>query len=715
VHAESKKNGPPSAAYLKFRRKLILSLCGIYLLTTVFLGLSLYNTDTERKQTSLAQTANLAAVLEAHVLNAIRLADLGLVDLATQISALPPLQRQSPETISKLLNNHPSTFTDDFWNIYIDRYGIGVASSKNNEGSGFDFNSRDYFNVHTQKAKSLFVGEPRLGQLSGKYVFYLSRRVEAADGGFAGVIAAPVDASRFAAIFSQSLYDEGLTVTLSHGGGKIIASAPEFEKKFAQVTQPSTGLSSVRNVANLPLLITVSRDKNQLESQFARQSAISAVGLVLILIVLTASARLILRNYRSIHAKEQDWKDSESRLRTIADNLPILIARVDQREKITFANQQLCRFYNIPEDQITGISVAELLGEENYAASRTHVQGVLEGFKQVFERQTRVGSHLHWQEVTYLPDSASGGFFVMVEDITDRKKNLESMLLSSLVFDNTSEGMLITELDGSIISVNPAFTRLTGYELHEMEGRHLSAMASEVHDPEFFANIRRSIARTGHWQGEIWNRLKNGDQYLISITFNTVYQGGKPFRRIALFSDITLRKANEDLIWHQANYDALTGLANRRMFQERLRHEIRKSERSGDPVGLMFIDLDRFKEVNDTLGHDYGDGLLKEAAQRMRECVRSTDMVSRLGGDEFTVLLPELHHSGDAARIASDLLRRLAATFRIGEQQATISASIGIAVFPTDGTTADILLRNADRAMYAAKELGRNRFNFYDS
>jgi diguanylate cyclase (GGDEF)-like protein/PAS domain S-box-containing protein len=713
VHAEPKKNGPPSAAYLKFRRRLILSLCGIFLLTTIFLGLGLYNTAIERKQQALAQTDNLAAVLEAHVLASLRLADLSLVSLSEKIRQLTPQQRQSPEIIRHVLDNHASALPDDFWNTYIDRFGIGVASTRNRLVAGFDFTARDYFKVHLKANPELFIGEPRVGQLSNKYLFHLSRRVEAPDGSFIGVVTAPVDASRFASIFAQSLYKNGLTVTLAHGSGKIIARAPDFERTFAQRFDKASMTGSTRNIGNLPLLISVDIDQREYDDNFALHAAVNIAGLASILVLLFVSARLALASYRSIQERQQKWKDSEGRLRTVADNLPILIARVDQDEKITFANQQLCRFFNIPEEEVIGMSVVRILGEENYAASRAYVQGVMEGFKQVFERQTKVKGTPHWHRVTYLPDRGSGGFFVMVEDITERKKNEESMLQASLVFENTSEGMLITSLDGAILSVNPAFTRLTGYTLAEMEGKHLSTMASEVHDPEFFANIRRSIARTGHWQGEIWNRMKNGEQYLISITFNTVYRDGKPFRRIALFSDITRRKANEDLIWHQANYDALTGLANRRMFQERLRHEVRKSERSGDPIGLMFIDLDRFKEVNDTLGHDNGDALLKEAAQRLLECVRSTDLVSRLGGDEFTVLLPELHHSGDAARIASDILRRLSTSFRIGDQHASISASIGIAVFPADGATADILLRNADRAMYAAKELGRNRFSFY--
>lgn len=302
----------------------------------------------------------------------------------------------------------------------------------------------------------------------------------------------------------------------------------------------------------------------------------------------------------------------------------------------------------------------------------------------------------------------------LIEDITDRKRAEESRLLASLVYENTSEGMMILDAIGAIITVNPAFSMLTGFPVEEVVGKHLSALASERHDEEFFNAIRRSISKTGQWRGEIWNRHKNGENYLISIAFNTVCdQNGEAFRRVALFSDITQKKATEDLIWTQANFDPLTGLPNRHMFHERLRMEMKKTDRSHLPMAVMFIDLDHFKEVNDTLGHAQGDILLKEAAQRLSASVRGTDTVARLGGDEFTVILSEVSNAGDVACIAEDILRRLVELFQLGDNQAHISASIGITLYPDDAATIDALLRNADQAMYAAKNQGRNRYHYF--
>jgi diguanylate cyclase (GGDEF)-like protein len=180
-----------------------------------------------------------------------------------------------------------------------------------------------------------------------------------------------------------------------------------------------------------------------------------------------------------------------------------------------------------------------------------------------------------------------------------------------------------------------------------------------------------------------------------------------------LLSDITQKKASEELIWRQANFDALTGLPNRRMFNEHLRLEMKKTDRSHLPMALIFVDLDHFKEVNDTLGHDKGDMLLKEVASRLSASVRSTDIVSRLGGDEFTVILSELHNAADVVRTAQDILRKMSTPFHLGEHIAHISSSIGITLYPEDGRDAETLIKNADQAMYTAKEQGRNRFNYF--
>ncbi len=324
---------------------------------------------------------------------------------------------------------------------------------------------------------------------------------------------------------------------------------------------------------------------------------------------------------------------------------------------------------------------------------------------------------LHVLSISGEPRFDKNGGFIgyrgVGSDITERKRTEEELRLASMVYQNSSEAMSVTGADGRVITVNPAFTRITGYEPEEVIGRH--AKVFSIDQPMFDA-IKEAIDTLGHWHGEIWNRRKDGDVYPASITLNTIFdKQGKPYRYVALFSDITNRKQTEELIWRQANFDALTQLSNRSMFHERVGQEIKKANRAGTQLALLFIDLDHFKEVNDTLGHDTGDHLLLEAARRIVACVRETDAVARLGGDEFTVLLADLEGNDNpiVERIARDILDSLVDPFRLGEEEVYVSASIGITLYPDDAGDIDGLFRNADQAMYLSKSQGRNRFSYF--
>lgn len=305
-------------------------------------------------------------------------------------------------------------------------------------------------------------------------------------------------------------------------------------------------------------------------------------------------------------------------------------------------------------------------------------------------------------------------FASFIRDISERKRIEEEMSVASLIYMNSSEAMMVTDADGAILNVNPAFTALTGYRLEEIAGKNSSILSSDRHDQEFFRTMWHKLNTVGIWQGEVWNRRKNREIYAEWLTINTIYKkDGTPYRRVALFSDITEKKQSEELIWTQANFDALTGLPNRRMFQDRLEFEIKKSRRAGLSMALMYIDLDRFKEVNDILGHHVGDLLLKDTALRLRSCVRETDTVARLGGDEFTVILSELDDPAGTARIAQQILDKLTERFQLQNESIYISASIGITLYPDDAGNIEDLRKNADQAMYAAKQQGRNRFSFF--
>lgn len=298
----------------------------------------------------------------------------------------------------------------------------------------------------------------------------------------------------------------------------------------------------------------------------------------------------------------------------------------------------------------------------------------------------------------------------------DRSRSNEELQLASLVYQNSSEAMAVTDAQGMIININPAFTELTGYALDEVIGKNHNILNSERQGEQFYQAMWQAINSSGHWKGEIWNRRKNGDIFAEQLTINTIFSAdGVPQRRVALFSDITQKKQSEELIWTQANFDPLTGLPNRRMFHDRLDQEIKKAHRSGLQVALILLDLDRFKEVNDTLGHDMGDLLLKDASQRLLRCVRDSDTVARLGGDEFTVILGEFEDAENAERVVRNILQKLAEPFQLKSKVAYISASIGITLYPKDAERIDALIKNADQAMYAAKHQGRNRYCYFTS
>lgn len=305
-------------------------------------------------------------------------------------------------------------------------------------------------------------------------------------------------------------------------------------------------------------------------------------------------------------------------------------------------------------------------------------------------------------------------FIHIMKDITARKRSEIALQLTAQVYLHSTEGMMITDASNTIIAVNPAFTDITGYSEDEIVGKTPRTLQSGQQDAAFYQAMWRALSSDGHWRGEIKNRRKDGEIYTESLVINTIYdQDGMVSRRIALFSNITEKKKLEEQVWQQANFDSLTGLPNRRLFHDRLAQGIKKTHREGAMLALIFLDLDHFKEVNDALGHDMGDTLLIEAARRITECVRESDTVARMGGDEFTIILPLLTHTGSINSITENILNRLAQPFTLGTEQVFVTASIGIALYPNDATDIEALISNADQAMYVAKNLGRNRFSYF--
>ncbi|HEY7987237.1 MAG TPA: EAL domain-containing protein [Methylophilaceae bacterium] len=296
-------------------------------------------------------------------------------------------------------------------------------------------------------------------------------------------------------------------------------------------------------------------------------------------------------------------------------------------------------------------------------------------------------------------------------DDSAHARTQQQLQLAHTAIDVSRNAFYRVSQSGMVLYANDAACRSLGYDQEELTGMFVWAF-----DPNFpkdaWPTLWAELKKTGVVNLETHHRRKDGSIFPVEVAGNIIATEGEDYSFVFVH-DITERKKTEELVWHQANFDFLTGLPNRRMFHDRLEQELKKAHRVGLPLALMFIDLDRFKEINDTLGHDMGDALLKEASHRLTSCVRDTDTISRLGGDEFTVILGELDDLSSVDRIAQNILQKLAESFRLGDEVAYISASIGITLYPEDATTVDALLKNADQAMYAAKNQGRNRHHYF--
>ncbi len=282
--------------------------------------------------------------------------------------------------------------------------------------------------------------------------------------------------------------------------------------------------------------------------------------------------------------------------------------------------------------------------------------------------------------------------------------------LAAAVFDNAAEAIIVTDDAGLIVQVNPAFSLITGYAESEVLGKAPSLLKSGRHSREFFAGMWQALKQDGRWQGEVWNRRKSGELFVVWLSITRITGGGQPVRFVATLTDITRRKELEEELRHQAYHDPLTDLPNRALFADRLRVAILQAQRHGRGFALCFIDLDHFKPVNDRFGHAAGDDLLVETAHRLSLSVRAADSIARLGGDEFAAILTEVGSRAEVEEVAARIVADLARPFELKAGVANITCSIGIAMFPEHGMDVEALQHNADAALYGVKETTRNAY-----
>jgi len=308
------------------------------------------------------------------------------------------------------------------------------------------------------------------------------------------------------------------------------------------------------------------------------------------------------------------------------------------------------------------------------------------------------------------------GYIGSCFDITERKRNEENLRITASVFDNSQDGIVITDTNNNLIEVNPAFTRITGYAREEVIGKNPRLLSSGQQNQAFYEAMWKTLKQNKTWRGEVWNCRKSGEVYVELLSISAICDNkGQIQRYVGVFSDISRLKAHEEELTRVANYDALTGIPNRRLLADRMSQAILQARRSGKILSVCYIDLDGFKLVNDQYGHEAGDQLLLEITCRLQKVLRAEDTLARLGGDEFVVLFSDLTSMQECLQILDRVLSIISMPINIGNNQATVSASIGVTFHSSSNEDGDTLLRNADQAMYIAKQSGKNRYHFYDA
>jgi diguanylate cyclase (GGDEF)-like protein/PAS domain S-box-containing protein len=407
-------------------------------------------------------------------------------------------------------------------------------------------------------------------------------------------------------------------------------------------------------------------------------------------------------------------------LQQLIETIPGPIFYKDANARYLGCNSAFANFIGIAADKLLGMAPHDIappeLADKYLAADLAlfNQPGV-----QIYESPVRYASgemrDVLFHKATFTDaDGSVGGLVGFMLDITERKRMEERLQQAATVFDSSAEGFTITAPDGTIIAVNRAFTEITGYSEEEAVGRKPSMLQSGRHSEEFYRDMWTTIEFTGRWQGEVWNKCKDGRIFPEWLTISAVKDtSGKLTHYVGVFSDITAIKTAYDQISHLAHHDALTGLPNRLLLEDRLHMAIQRARREESGLAVLFVDLDRFKTINDSLGHHVGDRVLCEVSARFRKIIRESDTVARLGGDEFLILVEGFEDSAAASTIAEKILNNLRDTPVSLEQEFFIGVSIGISLFPQDGNDSATLIKNADIAMYRAKERGRNTYEHF--
>ncbi|MCW8918466.1 MAG: diguanylate cyclase [Gammaproteobacteria bacterium] len=453
-------------------------------------------------------------------------------------------------------------------------------------------------------------------------------------------------------------------------------------------------------------------DMTEIRTPFIRAALLSSLAAVFIILL---GSGVILRLTATINRELREAKIQQDNLFELS---PIGLALCDLNGRMVEVNPAYAEIIGHSTEEALGLSCRDVTPAKYAAAEQKLLQQIREsGRYGPYEKEV-----IH-QDGYLVPVRLSGKLierdgkqyiWSSVEDISDKVCAEKRLRQAAAVFENTDEGIVITDENNRIIMVNGAFSEITGYTEEESLGHNPRILRSGKHGDTFYQSLWRHLEEEDRWRGEMWNRRKDGSHFPVWQHISVVRDGhGRLINYVSIFSDISELKTVEQQLSHLAHHDELTGLPNRLYYKIQLEKSLQSARRNQHKMALLFLDLDGFKQINDSFGHEAGDQLLREVATRLKNCVREEDMVARMGGDEFIILLAQIKNPDDAALVARNILAEVTRPLQLPQHTLTPSTSIGISLYPDDGESVPGLQKAADHAMYTVKGAGKNGYKFF--
>jgi diguanylate cyclase (GGDEF)-like protein/PAS domain S-box-containing protein len=686
--------------------------------------------------------SNLARSLAQHAEDVVSNADATLTGLVERLE----VEGLAPAELARLYALVSTQVADSPWlhglSVYDDQ-GRQLVSSMAAKVRNVNNADREYFNYHRDNPdRGPHIGVPLRSRSTGEWILTVSRRFNHRDGSFAGVALATISMNYFQRIYASfDIGDHGAIVLAQEDGilllrrpfdetqiGVNMADSPLFSnylKKNAAGTaiiksrfDAVERLNGYRRVEHYPLVVDVALSTDDILAKWRTDAILHTSGVGLLVLILGALGYRMIGQLRLRFDIQERLGKSERRLRTITDSMPAFIAYIDQQQRYRFCNATYVAQFGLSMEELLKRNMRELFGEEAYATIQPYVLRALAGEKVVFERQAGERGAGTYSLYHYVPDRDDSGrvlgFYAMVLDITPRKVAelqlyAKEKLLRGLT-DNLPALVSYIDHEERFQFNNQPYEKWLGKPLSEITGKHVREACGD----EAYFKYKRFYdqALAGNRTDFAFADERDGTKRYFNAAYIPQFdEGGQVVGVCCMINDITEIKKVELQLIKLARVDALTGLPNRVQFDESLRKAIARSRRGGLSMALMYLDIDHFKTINDTYGHQAGDEALVEFSRRLTASVRKTDIVARLSGDEFVIILEEMRSDDEAEIVARKVISAMEAEFIVGGRQYQVTTSIGIAILHDDDADAQALLRRADQALYRAKSGGRNAFH----